>query len=82
MIIMHLQLAIMNAAGLPGRIIPGILADRLGPFTIIVPTILLNVIFIFALFGISTEGGILAFAVLYGVSSGACKFLMSFATLL
>ncbi|KAF9494658.1 MFS general substrate transporter [Pleurotus eryngii] len=64
-------LAIMNAAGLPGRIIPGILADRLGPFTIIVPTILLNVIFIFALFGISTEGGILAFAVLYGVSSGA-----------
>ncbi len=63
----------MNAAGLPGRIIPGILADRFGPFNIIVPVILLNVVFLFALFGISTEGSTIAFAVLYGVSSGACK---------
>ncbi|KAF9494648.1 MFS general substrate transporter [Pleurotus eryngii] len=49
------MLAVMNAAGLPGRIIPGILADRFGPFNII--------------HGTST----IAFAVLYGASSGACK---------
>ncbi|KAF4568235.1 hypothetical protein EYR36_010244 [Pleurotus pulmonarius] len=49
-------LAIMNAAGLPGRIIPAILADRFGPFTIIVPAILLNVIFNFTLFGFTTQG--------------------------
>ncbi|KAF4588805.1 hypothetical protein EYR40_010360 [Pleurotus pulmonarius] len=70
-------LAIMNAAGLPGRIIPGILADRFGPFNIIVPVIILNVVFLFALFGISTEGSAIAFAVLYGVSSGAFMTLWS-----
>ncbi|KAF4586369.1 hypothetical protein EYR38_010645 [Pleurotus pulmonarius] len=70
-------LAIMNAAGLPGRIIPGILADRFGPFNIIVPVIILNVVFLFALFGISTEGSTIAFAVLYGVSSGAFMTLWS-----
>lgn len=69
----HIQLAIMNAAGLPGRVLPGILADRFGPFNIIVPVLLVNAALIFALFGVSAEGGIVAFVVFYGAFSGACK---------
>ncbi|KAF4586380.1 hypothetical protein EYR38_010656 [Pleurotus pulmonarius] len=65
------SLAIMNAAGLPGRIFPGLLADRFGPFNIIVPVLLVNAALIFSLFGVSNEGGIVAFVVLYGAFSGA-----------
>ncbi|KAG9217882.1 hypothetical protein CCMSSC00406_0005252 [Pleurotus cornucopiae] len=65
------SLAIMNAAGLPGRVLPGILADRFGPFNIIVPVLLVNAALIFALFGVSAEGGIVAFVVFYGAFSGA-----------
>ncbi|KAF4568226.1 hypothetical protein EYR36_010235 [Pleurotus pulmonarius] len=65
------SLAIMNAAGLPGRIFPGILADRFGPFNIIVPVLLVNSALIFSLFGVSNEGAIVAFVVLYGAFSGA-----------
>ncbi|KAJ8690333.1 hypothetical protein PTI98_011764 [Pleurotus ostreatus] len=64
-------LAIMNGAALPGRIFPGLLADRFGPFTVIVPVTLLNVVFMFALFGDNSVGSTIAFAILYGISSGA-----------
>ncbi|KAL8832799.1 MAG: hypothetical protein Q9170_004744 [Blastenia crenularia] len=63
---------ILNASSIPGRIIPGLLADRLGNF---------NVMFIFVMaLGIVTlgvwvpggsTGSIIIFTVLYGVFSGA-----------
>ncbi|KAF9494660.1 hypothetical protein BDN71DRAFT_974481 [Pleurotus eryngii] len=69
--IVFYSLAIMNAAGLPGRIFPGIPADRFGPFNIIVPVLLVNAALIFSLFGVSTEGGIPAFVLFYGAFAGA-----------
>ncbi|KAF7419342.1 hypothetical protein PC9H_001929 [Pleurotus ostreatus] len=65
------SLAIMNAAAIPGRIIPGILADYYGPFNIIVPSIAINATLIFALFGVKTDAGTIVFAILFGFSSGS-----------
>ncbi|KDQ24022.1 hypothetical protein PLEOSDRAFT_1048021 [Pleurotus ostreatus PC15] len=77
------SLAIMNAAGLPGRVLPGILADRFGPFNIIVPVLLVNAALIFALFGVSAEGGIVAFVVFYGaIRFGVGYFMSAFGTLI
>lgn len=66
----------MNAAAIPGRIIPGILADYYGPFNIIVPSIAINATLIFALFGVKTDAGTIVFAILFGFSSGSCKFVL------
>ncbi|KAL4256580.1 Proton-linked Monocarboxylate Transporter [Pleurotus pulmonarius] len=64
-------LAIMNAGSIPGRIIPGFLADRYGPFNNILPVLLANAVLIFALFGIHTLASTIVFAILYGFTSGA-----------
>ncbi|KAJ8515855.1 hypothetical protein ONZ45_g6789 [Pleurotus djamor] len=64
-------LAVMNGAGIFGRLIPGILADRYGPFNVVVPAVFANAVLIFALFGIKSVAGSMIFAVLYGLSSGA-----------
>ncbi|KAF9228324.1 MFS general substrate transporter [Gyrodon lividus] len=66
-----LQLAVMNAAAIPGRIIPGILADRFGPFNIMLPVLVLNAALVFALFGVTATSSTFVFAILYGFSSGA-----------
>ncbi|KAF5348380.1 hypothetical protein D9758_010933 [Tetrapyrgos nigripes] len=69
-------LAILSAASLPGRLLPNILADRVGPFNVIVPIICIAGALIFAMFGIgsgssATVGGITAFSIFYGFFSGA-----------
>ncbi|THU92260.1 MFS general substrate transporter [Dendrothele bispora CBS 962.96] len=64
-------LAILSAASLPGRLIPNILADRFGPFNAIIPIIGISGALIFAMFGTSTVGGVVAFAIFYGFFSGA-----------
>ncbi|KAH7890615.1 MFS general substrate transporter [Phlebopus sp. FC_14] len=64
-------LAVMNAAAIPGRIIPGMLADRFGPFNVMLPALVANAVLVFALFGVSTTASTLVFAILYGFSSGA-----------
>ncbi|KIJ65812.1 hypothetical protein HYDPIDRAFT_174676 [Hydnomerulius pinastri MD-312] len=64
-------LAVLNAAAIPGRIIPGILADRFGPFNIMLPALVVNAALVFALFGVGTTASTFVFAILYGFSSGA-----------
>lgn len=59
----------MNAADLPWRIIPGVLANRFGPINIIVLVILLNIVFKFSSFGTGMEASVIAYAV------SACKYL-------
>lgn len=65
-------LSILNAASLFGRIIPNYLADRFGPFTILIPNCLASGVLIFAWLGLcKTTAGTIMFSILYGLTSGA-----------
>ena len=57
----------------PGRILPNLVADALGPLNIIIPMTALCSILAFAWIGISpgSVGGLVVFAVLYGFASGS-----------
>lgn len=62
---------ILNAASIPGRIIPGILARKSNPVAVLFGAAAVSGVLGFAWIGIHHTGGIVAFAVLYGVFSGA-----------
>ena len=63
---------ILNAASLPGRIIPGILADYIGRFNTMTFTSLMSSILVLALWlPCQTNVAIICFAAFYGFFSGA-----------
>ena len=65
-------ISILNAASLPGRVIPGILADRLGRFNTMTLTSLISAILVLALWLPSQSNvAIICFAAFYGCFSGA-----------
>ncbi|CAL1708741.1 unnamed protein product [Somion occarium] len=64
-------IAMLNAGSIPGRVLPGILAHRLGTFNFLIFSTAAMAVVIFALFGISSVGGIVVFAILAGLFSGA-----------
>ncbi|KAJ7496787.1 MFS general substrate transporter [Mycena latifolia] len=65
------SLAILNAAALPGRLLPNILADRIGPYNVFIPCTAACSVLIFSMLAIQTPAGIIVFAVLFGFFSGA-----------
>lgn len=71
--------AILNAASFFGRVIPGIMADKLGAMNMLFLAALCTGILIFAWQTMTTNATIILFAVLYGFFSGAIISLMSFA---
>lgn len=64
-------LPVMNAGSIAGRIIPGLMADRLGSLNIIIPHAFLAAILAFAWLGIENAAGLWVFGALYGYLSGA-----------
>ncbi|KAJ7160340.1 major facilitator superfamily domain-containing protein [Mycena filopes] len=64
-------LAIMSAAAIFGRIVPGFMADRVGKFNVIAFSTMLSGILILSLWYTSTaEPNLIAFATVYGFASG------------
>ncbi|KAK1572994.1 major facilitator superfamily transporter [Colletotrichum navitas] len=66
--------ALLNVGAIPGRGLPGYVADRFGCFNVMCITTLICCVFILALWLTTNRGGeapITAFAVLYGFWSGA-----------
>ncbi|KAL1858745.1 hypothetical protein Daus18300_009879 [Diaporthe australafricana] len=65
--------ALVNAGAIPGRALPGYLADRFGPMNVMCVTAGVCATFIFALWltAFDSEAAIIAFAVLFGFWSGA-----------
>ena len=77
-------LAILNTASIAGRIVPNFIADKTGPFNMIVPCGFAAGIIIFGLLGTHSVGAIIVIAILYGFFSGtfvslppACFVLLS-----
>ena len=69
----RLQLAVMNAAAVFGRVVPNYFADKYGPFNTVLPVTFACAVLLFALFGITTLAGTVVFAILFGFFSGACQ---------
>ncbi|KAI0664176.1 MFS general substrate transporter [Cubamyces menziesii] len=71
-------LAILNAMNVPSRILPGYLADKVGPLNVFIPAASLCSILILGLWLPSRNAGsIIAFAALYGLFSGAFVSLLA-----
>lgn len=66
-----LQVAILNASALAGRIIPNMLADCFGVYNVGIPCVLSCAVLIFAMTAVRTVAGMIVFAILYGFVSGA-----------
>ncbi|KAJ6469187.1 major facilitator superfamily domain-containing protein, partial [Mycena vitilis] len=65
-------LSVVNAGSFGGRILPNFVADRVGPYNMLIPCLAISSALIFSIFGLKTYAGILIFAVLYGFWSGSC----------
>jgi len=70
------SLAILNVGSIPGRVIPNLLADRFGPFNVIIPFVAASAVLVFALFGIKTVADVVVFAILYGFVSGYYPYVL------
>ncbi|KIX04723.1 uncharacterized protein Z518_05593 [Rhinocladiella mackenziei CBS 650.93] len=63
-------LPILNAASIPGRIVPNFVADFTGPLNVLIPCSMITGILALIWIGITNFGGTLTFAMLYGFFSG------------
>lgn len=64
-------LSILNGGSVFGRLVPNILADKLGPINILIPCTLFSAIMAFVWIAVFNEGGLIVFALLYGFFSGS-----------
>ncbi|KAF2161443.1 hypothetical protein M409DRAFT_69788 [Zasmidium cellare ATCC 36951] len=77
-------LAIMNGLGLPGRIIPGFVADRyLGSLNMFIPFVFASAILLYCWAAVDSLGGVYPFAVIYGFFAAGIQslFLASLSSL-
>lgn len=70
-------LSILNAGSVPGRILPGIIADKIGRFNILIINSICTGILLFCWIATTSNASIIVFAVLYGFFSGGIVSLMS-----
>ncbi|KAG8722434.1 hypothetical protein FRC08_002415 [Ceratobasidium sp. 394] len=71
------SLAILNAASVFGRTIPNFIADKFGPFNLLIPCSAITGALIFAMLGVKSSGALIVFSILYGFFSGAYVSLIS-----
>lgn len=64
-------LSIINSASIFGRIVPNFVADRTGPFNIIIPCCVISGILALCLIPVRQEGPLIVICLLYGFFSGA-----------
>ena len=55
----------------PGRVVPNLIADKIGSLNVFIPAAFISSLLAFCWIGISSVGGLVVFAALYGMSSGA-----------
>ena len=63
--------AILNSASVFGRIVPNFVADKVGPFNVIVPCAIISGILCFCLIPISSVAALIVFCLLFGFFSGS-----------
>ncbi|PSN70297.1 MFS general substrate transporter [Corynespora cassiicola Philippines] len=69
-------LLVMNAVGIPGRVLCGFIADRfIGPVNTLIPVAFCAGVLFYSWAGISTLGGLYAFCIVYGYFGAAIQSL-------
>jgi MFS transporter, MCT family, solute carrier family 16 (monocarboxylic acid transporters), member 10 len=63
----------MNAANLPGRIIPNHLAGYFGINNLMIISAIVCAAIIFSFVAVHNAAGIIVVAIIYGFASGACE---------
>jgi predicted MFS family arabinose efflux permease len=63
--------SILNAASTFGRIIPNFVADKVGPFNVLIPCMLSAGVVAFCWIPVHNIGGLVIFAIIYGFFSGS-----------
>ncbi|OKL62002.1 hypothetical protein UA08_02913 [Talaromyces atroroseus] len=63
-------LPIMNAASAFGRVIPGILSDKVGPMNVMIPCTFVAALAGFCLIAVKSPAGLIILAIVYGFFSG------------
>lgn len=63
-------LAIMNSASVFGRIVPNYIADRLGPFNVIIPCTIVSCVLCYCFIAVDSAAGIIVLMAFYGFFSG------------
>ena len=69
-----IKLAILNAGGAFGRVLPNFLADRFGTYNMLLLSLYTSSMLVFVILAIRTPAGMTCFALLYGFWSGSCTF--------
>ncbi|KAL8709928.1 MAG: hypothetical protein Q9220_005378 [cf. Caloplaca sp. 1 TL-2023] len=64
-------IAVMNAGSCLGRILPPLVADRIGSFNMLIPCSFIMAITAFTWISVKTTAGIIAFSVFYGFFTGS-----------
>ncbi|ORX40509.1 major facilitator superfamily domain-containing protein [Kockovaella imperatae] len=70
-------LAIVNGASVFGRVVPNLVADKIGSLNLMTAGCFASGIIAYSIFGAGTPGGLIAVAILYGFFSGAYVSLIS-----
>ena len=73
-----IQVTILNAGSVFGRLLPNFFADRFGVYNMLLPCLYISSALIFAILGITNLAGVVVFGLLYGFWSGSCEFLVIF----
>ncbi|KAF2133619.1 MFS general substrate transporter [Dothidotthia symphoricarpi CBS 119687] len=64
-------IAIMNSTSAFGRILPNILADKLGPFNVVIPCCLISGVLCICFISVTSTAGIVVLMAFYGFFSGS-----------
>jgi MFS family permease len=64
-------LSILNTASIFGRIVPNIVANKIGPLNVIAPCAIITGILILTLLGVKNLGGLIVVVLLFGFFSGS-----------
>lgn len=67
---------ILNGAGLPFRVIPPLVADRIGPINVLIPVAFFWTIVTWCWFAVGSVPQYYVFTVFYGISAGAFQCLI------
>ncbi|KAF8454890.1 major facilitator superfamily domain-containing protein [Terfezia claveryi] len=71
---------VMNAAGIPGRLVSARIADKItGPYNLLIPFSFFTSVLLFAWVGVKSVAGILVFVVFYGYTAAAIFTLFPYA---
>jgi fucose permease len=66
----YYMLAVLNGSSAFGRTLPSLIADKIGPFPVLVASTFASSAVLFGWIGVHNLGGFIAFTVLYGFTSG------------